>query len=108
MDATKLDIRTKLSWRRPNSGIIKFTLKQEGLGHVREVVKVQAHVEEHSVDDPVLKRHARRNEMADASADLGVWKHPVLARGDTSIEAYARKVTRIAKTIAHTCILWPR
>jgi len=48
------------------------------------------------------------NGLADEAAALGRVCHPVWARGDTSAEAYARKIHAIALTIAHTCKLWPR
>ena len=97
-----------LCWRRPNAGIMKATLKHEGRKHVQEVVKVKAHVNEHDLVDPVAKRHAKGNSLADEAAALGRECHPVWARGDTSAEAYARKIHAIALTIAHTCKLWPR
>ena len=63
---------------------------------------------EHAVDGPLAKRHARGNTFADVAATLGVEAHPVLARGDTSVEAYARKLRRVALTSASTCRLWPK
>ena len=57
---------------------------------------------------PVAKRHARGNALTDEAANQGVLAHPVLARGDTSLSAYARKLRSVALTIASTCRRWPR
>ena len=97
-----------LGWRRPHAGIMKWTLKQPGLKLIQEVCKVKAHMDESTIDDPVLRRMAIGNGFADEAAKLGAWEHPVLARGDTSVGAYIRKLRQIAITIAHTCMLWPR
>ena len=106
--AANMGLHAALSWRRPNAGIVKATLKEQGRAHVAAVVKVKGHVEEAEVGDPRLKRHARGNRLADEYADRAVWEHPVLARNDTSVKAYMRKITCIAMTIAKTCKLWPK
>jgi hypothetical protein len=73
-----MGVQQALSLRRPNAGIVKATLKEPGRAHVREVVKVKAHVDEQTVEGPLAKRHARGNALADEAAKLGVLAHPQL------------------------------
>ena len=104
----KLGIRQALSGRSPHAGIFKSTLQWEGRKYIEEVVKVKAHVSEHSMVDPTLKRHARGNTFADEAANLGRDIHPVLARNDTSVEAYVSNLEAIGCLIARSCKLWPK
>ena len=106
--AAKKPVAEALSWRRPNAGIIKASFRHASRNHVIDVLKVKGHVDEAAVEDPVLKRHARGNAFADEAAKLGVLEHPVLARVDTSIEAYVRELRAVAKVIANVGGLWPR
>ena len=103
-----MDVQRALSWRRPHAGIIKATLKEPGLRHIKGVLKVKAHVDEGTVDDSILKRHARGNTFADEAAALGVDVHPHLCRDDTSISAYHGKIQRIALTVASASQLWSK
>ena len=108
VSAAKTRVMDALSWRKPHAGSIRGTHRHKGRKHIREDVKVKAHVSVDSVEDPVLKRHAKGNDYADETAKLGASMHPVLALNDKSVEAYARKLTAVARTIAHTCQMWPK
>ena len=79
-----------------------------GARFIRQVVKVKAHVDASTVQDPVLRRHAVGNEIADDLAKQGRLMHPLPTEAETRrMYWYVKKLEAVARTIAHTCALWP-
>ena len=106
-------LREALDRNRPHAGILKDTLKFENRKFAQQTVKVKAHVcelgEEARIADPVARRHARGNNLADKAAKDGLSAHTGLEEWQSkAVFWYLKNLEKVAMVIAKTCALWPR
>ncbi len=109
LDLAAAPPRKQLEGRRKYAGIMLSTRRYpEGLSHVKNLIKVKAHRDIGSIEDPRDRWMAIGNDLADAAAKAARDRHPQpTPEQRATVDFYLRRVPLVVKAVGKAMALFP-